>query len=201
MPGRSLLRPDCRPDRHWAVKTGQPRILERAAADEWPGRSWLARSEQGRAVVSAAVGLVVVLLVSGLIEAFVTPSPLPTVVRIGIGILAEAGFLTYVVYFGRRAVRAGGMPDQRVRRFGVGSRGLLHPPRGGSRGPVAGVCRAGRQRQRQQGQGEGAEGPAWRGAAHGSLPPGGERSLMQRCSEPEEGGKASAAARNVPVTS
>ena len=36
-------------------------------------------AEQGRAVVSVAVGLVVVLLVSGAIEAFVTPSPLPTV--------------------------------------------------------------------------------------------------------------------------
>jgi uncharacterized membrane protein SpoIIM required for sporulation len=68
-------------------------------------------AEQGRAVISVAVGLVVVLLVSGVIEAFVTPSPLPTLVRIGIGVLAEAGFLTYVVYFGRRAVRAGDTGD------------------------------------------------------------------------------------------
>ena len=68
-------------------------------------------AEQGRAVVSAALGLVVVLLVSGLIEAFVTPSPLPTFVRIGIGILAEAGFLAYVGYFGSRAVRAGDSGD------------------------------------------------------------------------------------------
>ena len=64
-------------------------------------------AEQGRAVVAAAVGLVVVLLVSGLIEAMVTPSPLPTFMRIGIGLAAEAGFLAYVIYFGRRAVRAG----------------------------------------------------------------------------------------------
>jgi uncharacterized membrane protein SpoIIM required for sporulation len=68
-------------------------------------------AEQGRAVISAAVGLVVVLLVSGLIEAFVTPSPLPTPLRIGIGILAEAGFLAYVGYFGSRAVRAGDTGD------------------------------------------------------------------------------------------
>jgi uncharacterized membrane protein SpoIIM required for sporulation len=67
--------------------------------------------EQGRAVVSVAVGLVVVLLVSGAIESMVTPSALPTVVRIGIGIAAEAGFLAYVVYFGRRAVRAGDTGD------------------------------------------------------------------------------------------
>jgi uncharacterized membrane protein SpoIIM required for sporulation len=68
-------------------------------------------AEQGRAVVAVAVGLVVVLLVSGLIEALVTPSPLPTFVRIGIGMLAEAAFLGYVIYFGRKAVRAGSSGD------------------------------------------------------------------------------------------
>ena len=35
-------------------------------------------------MVAVAVGLVVVLLVSGLIEALVTPSPLPTFVRIAV---------------------------------------------------------------------------------------------------------------------
>ncbi|BBZ78127.1 membrane protein [Mycolicibacterium anyangense] len=70
-----------------------------------------ALAEQGRAVVAAAVGLAVVLLVSGLIEALVTPSPLPTFVRIGIGVVAEAGFLSYVVYFGRRAALAGETGD------------------------------------------------------------------------------------------
>jgi uncharacterized membrane protein SpoIIM required for sporulation len=77
-----------------------------------PRRQVLA--EQGRAVVAVAVGLVGVLLVSGLIEALVTPSPLPTFVRVGIGVLAEAAFLTYVVYFGRKAVAAeesGDVPD------------------------------------------------------------------------------------------
>lgn len=68
-------------------------------------------AEQGRGVVSVAVGLVAVLLVSGLIEAIVTPSPLPTFVRISIGVLAEAAFLAYVVYFGRRAVKAGETGD------------------------------------------------------------------------------------------
>lgn len=70
-----------------------------------------ALAEQGRAVVSAAVGLAVVLLVSGLIEALVTPSPLPTAVRVAIGVIAEAAFLTYVVYFGRKASRAGETGD------------------------------------------------------------------------------------------
>ncbi len=68
-------------------------------------------AEQGRAVVSVAVGLVVVLLVSGLIEAVVTPSTLPVAARIGIGVLAEILFLAYVIHFGRRAARAGETGD------------------------------------------------------------------------------------------
>jgi uncharacterized membrane protein SpoIIM required for sporulation len=68
-------------------------------------------AEQGRAVVAVAVGLVGVLLVSGLIEALVTPSPLPTAVRIGIGVVAEAAFLVYIIGFGRKAVRAGETGD------------------------------------------------------------------------------------------
>ncbi|BAV39626.1 stage II sporulation protein M [Mycobacterium ulcerans] len=68
-------------------------------------------AEQGRGVVSVAVGLVGVLLVSGLIEAMVTPAPLPTFVRIAIGVMAEAAFLGYIVYFGRRAAKAGETGD------------------------------------------------------------------------------------------
>jgi uncharacterized membrane protein SpoIIM required for sporulation len=68
-------------------------------------------AERGRAMVAVAVGLVGVLLVSGLIEALVTPSPLPTFGRIGIGVAAEIGFLAYVVHFGRKAARAGETGD------------------------------------------------------------------------------------------
>jgi len=68
-------------------------------------------AEQGRAVVAVGVGLVAVLLVSGLIEALVTPSPLPTFVRIAIGVAAEVAFLGYVVHFGRKGVRAGETGD------------------------------------------------------------------------------------------
>jgi uncharacterized membrane protein SpoIIM required for sporulation len=70
-------------------------------------------AEQGRAVAAVAVGLAAVLLVSGLIEALVTPSPLPTFARIGIGVLAEAAFLTYIVHFGRKAAAAGETGDVR----------------------------------------------------------------------------------------
>ena len=65
----------------------------------------------GREAVTVALGLVVVLAVSGVIEAFVTPSPLPTWARIGIGAVAEAAFLTYVIRYGRRAVRVGETAD------------------------------------------------------------------------------------------
>jgi uncharacterized membrane protein SpoIIM required for sporulation len=68
-------------------------------------------AEQGRAVVAVTVGLFVVLLVSGLIEALVTPSPLPTFARIGIGVLAEAAFLAYIFHFGRKAASAGESGD------------------------------------------------------------------------------------------
>jgi uncharacterized membrane protein SpoIIM required for sporulation len=66
-----------------------------------------ALAEEGRALLSGALGLALVLLVCGVIEAFVTPSPLPTWARIAIGVLAEVLFLAYVFLLGRRAVRAG----------------------------------------------------------------------------------------------
>ncbi|TMR07893.1 stage II sporulation protein M [Nonomuraea turkmeniaca] len=73
--------------------------------DPGPRRRIEVLAEQGRAVMSVALGLVVVLFVSGLIEAFVTPSGLPTWARISIGVVAEVVFLTYVIVFGRRALR------------------------------------------------------------------------------------------------
>jgi len=70
-----------------------------------------ALAEEGRSLVTVAIGLVFVLLVSGLIEAFVTPSPLPTWARIGIGAAAETAFLCYVFVLGRRAAAAGETGD------------------------------------------------------------------------------------------
>jgi len=67
--------------------------------------------EAGRVLVTIALGLIVVLAVSGAIEAFVTPSPLRTWARIGIGAAAEAAFLGYLLVFGRRAVAAGESGD------------------------------------------------------------------------------------------
>lgn len=75
--------------------------------DPGPRPRSVALAEEGRAAIAIALGLVVVLLVSGVIEAFVTPSPLPTWARIAIGFLALAGFLAYLVTFGRRGAEAG----------------------------------------------------------------------------------------------
>lgn len=62
-----------------------------------------ALAHQGRTTATIALGLVAVLLCSGLIEGFVTPSGLPTPVRLLIGGIAEALFLSYVFIIGRRA--------------------------------------------------------------------------------------------------
>ena len=64
-------------------------------------------AHEGRTAATVVLGLVVVLAVSGVIEAFVTPSGLPTWARIGIGVLAEATFLAYVFVLGRQAAARG----------------------------------------------------------------------------------------------
>ncbi|WP_328407832.1 stage II sporulation protein M [Nocardia sp. NBC_00403] len=70
-----------------------------------PGRASRleAVARQGRATAVIALGLVGVLLVSGFLEGFVTPSPLPASARIAIGFVAEVLFLVYVFGAGRRA--------------------------------------------------------------------------------------------------
>ncbi len=86
------------------------------------GWSWIdpgARSrsralrEEGQAAGALALGLAVTLFVSGVVEAFVTPSGLPTWARIGIGGSLWLGFLGYVLVLGGRAVRAGEVGDLR----------------------------------------------------------------------------------------
>ena len=83
-------------------------------------------AEQGRAVVSVAVGLVVVLLVSGLIEALVTPSPLPTFVRIAIGVRGR-GRLPGLRRALRPQGRSGGGDGRRRRRPRRGADPLTGP--------------------------------------------------------------------------
>jgi uncharacterized membrane protein SpoIIM required for sporulation len=66
-----------------------------------------ALAEQGRRSAVIALGLAVAFIVAGTIEAFVTPSGLPTSMRIGIGVAACTGFWVYVVVLGRRAAAEG----------------------------------------------------------------------------------------------
>ncbi|MEV5975362.1 stage II sporulation protein M [Streptomyces sp. NPDC051921] len=70
-----------------------------------------ALAQQGRSAIGMAIGLALVLFVSGLIEGFVTPSGLPTWARITIGVVAELVFLAYVYVLGGRAARAGDTGD------------------------------------------------------------------------------------------
>lgn len=79
--------------------------------DPGPLPRTVAVAAAGRATVGLAMGITVMLLVSGVIEAFVTPSGLPTWARIGIGAVAELAFLAYVAILGRRAAGAGGTGD------------------------------------------------------------------------------------------
>lgn len=77
-----------------------------------------ALAEEGRALITVAIGLVGVLAVSGLIEGFVTGSVLPWAVKVSIGVVALAAFWTYTIVLGRRAVRAGQTGDLEADRGG-----------------------------------------------------------------------------------
>ena len=80
-----------------------------------PGRRTRSQAlrEEGQAAGALALGLAAMLFVSGVLEAFVTPSGLPTWARVGIGAAVWLAFLAYVVVLGRRAVRAGETGDLR----------------------------------------------------------------------------------------
>ncbi|MFC4243567.1 stage II sporulation protein M [Gryllotalpicola reticulitermitis] len=83
----------------WAWVVPGPRTRTRSLAEE------------GRSLFIIAIGLVLSLFVSGVIEGFVTPSHLPVWVKISIGAVALAAFLSYMLVVGGRAVRAGETGD------------------------------------------------------------------------------------------
>lgn len=66
-----------------------------------------ALAEEGRRSVVLVLGTVLAFVVAGIIEAFVTPSTLPTVVRVGVGVVIELLFLAWVFGRGRLAAEAG----------------------------------------------------------------------------------------------
>ena len=82
-----------------------------------------ALAEDGRALFTVVVGLVLALLVSGVIEGFVTRQDWPWVIKIGIGTLALGTFLAYQWWVGRRAVLAGATGD--LGEFDSGARRII----------------------------------------------------------------------------
>jgi uncharacterized membrane protein SpoIIM required for sporulation len=79
--------------------------------DPGPRTRSQALNQEGLAAGALALGLAATLFISGLVEAFVTPSGLPTWARIGIGASLWAGFIAYVFVLGRRAALAGEIGD------------------------------------------------------------------------------------------
>ena len=70
-----------------------------------------ALAERARSGMLVALGLAVVLGVSGLLEAYVTPSPLPAPIRIAIGATVWLAFLAYAFVLGGQAHRRGESAD------------------------------------------------------------------------------------------
>lgn len=66
-----------------------------------------ALAEAGRKAVVIVMGLIAAFVTAGAIEGFVTGSGLPTAVRVGIGVAVEGAFLTYLFVLGRAAAARG----------------------------------------------------------------------------------------------
>ena len=88
------------------------------------GRTRLeALAQDGRALFTIVIGLVISLAMSGTIEGFVTRQPWPWPVKIGIGTLALTIFLVYQWVIGRRAFRLGATGD--LSEFEAGAKQLI----------------------------------------------------------------------------
>jgi len=90
-----------------------------------PGARTRAQSlaEQGRALFTIVIGLIGALLVSGIIEGFVTRQDWPWPIKIGIGTVALGAFLVYQWVVGGRAARAGETGD--LDEFEAGAKQLV----------------------------------------------------------------------------
>lgn len=90
-----------------------------------PGALTRAQSlaQTGRALFTIVIGLALALLVSGIIEGFVTRQDWPWLIKIGIGTLALGAFLVYQWVIGGRAARAGETGD--LEEFEAGARQLV----------------------------------------------------------------------------
>jgi uncharacterized membrane protein SpoIIM required for sporulation len=70
-----------------------------------------ALAQRARSGMLVALGLVAVLAVSGFLEAYVTPSTLPAVIRVAIGAVVWLLFLVYALVLGGEAHRRGETAD------------------------------------------------------------------------------------------
>lgn len=82
-----------------------------------------ALAEDGRAFFTLVIGLMLTLLISGIIEGFVTRQDWPWPLKIGIGTVALAVVLVYQWIVGRRAFRAGQTGD--LSEFDAGARQIV----------------------------------------------------------------------------
>ncbi|MFJ3382324.1 stage II sporulation protein M [Curtobacterium sp. NPDC090217] len=82
-----------------------------------------ALAEDGRALIAVAIGLVLTLLLSGIVEGTVTRQDWPWPVKIGIGTVALAVVLSYQWVIGRRAALAGERGD--VEEFDRGASAIV----------------------------------------------------------------------------
>lgn len=70
-----------------------------------------ALAQRARSGMVVAIGLAIVLGVAGLLEAYVTPAPLPAYLRIAVGALAWLAFLGYALVVGAAAHARAGTAD------------------------------------------------------------------------------------------
>lgn len=70
-----------------------------------------ALAEEGRALITVALGLVIVLGISGIVEGYVPRSGLPVAIKIAIGTVTLAAYWVYTIVLGRRAVAMGETGD------------------------------------------------------------------------------------------
>jgi hypothetical protein len=82
-----------------------------------------ALAEDGRAFFTLVIGLTLTLLISGIIEGFVTRQDWPWPIKIGIGTVALAAVLVYQWVLGRRSYRAGQTGD--LSEFDAGARQIV----------------------------------------------------------------------------
>jgi uncharacterized membrane protein SpoIIM required for sporulation len=82
-----------------------------------------ALAEDGRAFFTIVVGCALALLISGVIEGYITRQDWPWAIKIGIGTVALAAVVIYQWGVGRRAVRAGETGD--LTEFESGSREIV----------------------------------------------------------------------------